>query len=159
VNSEIGAYIESLDERFTLLEKGVAGLTPDQLNFRPSFEGANSIWVLATHTVGNARAWILGIACGWEMRRDRPAEFASAGDDVAALLASIAATRSEVVAALRDLDPARLDVRLVPPQDLFGEGPTHEVSVRDAIIQVIEHASLHIGHIDIVRSLALARSR
>jgi hypothetical protein len=91
------------------------------------------------------------------MRRDRPAEFASAGDDAAALVERIERTRDEALAALRELEPARLDVRFVPAQDLFGEGPAHEVSVRDAIIQVIEHASLHVGHMDIVRALALAQ--
>jgi hypothetical protein len=157
VNGEIAALVESLDERFELLANGVRGLNADELNFRPSFDGANSIWVLATHVIGNARAWILGIACGQEMRRDRPAEFASAGDDAAALVERIERTRDEALAALRELEPARLDVRFVPAQDLFGEGPAHEVSVRDAIIQVIEHASLHVGHMDIVRALALAQ--
>jgi hypothetical protein len=157
VDGEITAYIESLDERFSLLANDVRGLSAEQLNFRPSFENANSIWVLATHAIGNARAWILGIACGREMRRDRPAEFASSGDDGAALVDAIERAREETLDALRELDPARLDVRLVPPQDLFGEGPAHEVSVRDAIIQVIEHASLHVGHMDIVRALALVQ--
>jgi hypothetical protein len=151
--------MESLGERFALVANGVRGLSADQLNSRPSFEGANSVWVLATHTVGNARAWILGIACGREMRRDRPAEFASSGDDAAALVSTIERASDEVASALRELDPGRLDARLVPPQDLWGEGPPHEISVRDAIVQVIEHASLHIGHIDIVRSLALLGSR
>jgi hypothetical protein len=154
-HTEIAAYRESIAERLDLIGASVRNLTPEQLNVPPTFERANSVWVLATHAIGNARAWILGIACGRDMKRDRPAEFASSGDDAARLVESVARTRKEVDAALHDLDPARLDVRFVPPQDLWGEGPPHEISVRDAIIQVIEHASLHLGHIDIVRSLAL----
>jgi hypothetical protein len=154
VHTEIAAYRESIGERLDLIAAAVRDLTAEQLNFRAAFDRANSVWVLATHAIGNAQAWILGIACGRTMRRDRPAEFASSGGDGARLIDAIARTRDEVDAALRDLDPARLDVRRVPSQDLWGEGPPHEISVRDAIVQVIEHASLHLGHIDIVRSLA-----
>jgi hypothetical protein len=107
--------------------------------------------------MGNARSWILGIACGADMRRDRPSEFASQGTHASILVDALERTSGDISAALRDLDPARLDLRLLPPQDLFGEGPTHELSVRDAIIQVIEHASLHLGHMDVVRSLAQAQ--
>ena len=92
-------------------------------------------------------------ACGDDRRRDRPAEFASRGDDGSALAAEIESASAEISRALQALDPARLDVRLVPPQDLFGEGPTHEISVRDAIIQVIEHASHHLGHLDMLVDL------
>ena len=115
--------------------------------------------MLATHAVGNARAWTLGIACGDGRRRDRPSEFASHGDDGAALAAEIERASAEITLALEALDPARLDVRLVPAQDLFGEGPTHELSVRDAIIQVIEHASLHLGHLDMLLDVMAARDR
>jgi hypothetical protein len=140
-----------------LLRRAVEGLDAQQLNFTPAFAGANSIWVLTTHALGNAQAWVLGIACGREMTRDRPAEFASSGADAAQLIASIERTGNEVDAALRDVEPSRLDVRFVPPQDLWGEGPPRETSGRDAIVQVIEHLSHHLGHIDIVRSLALEK--
>jgi hypothetical protein len=100
---------------------------------------------------------VLGIACDDGRRRDRPAEFAARGDDGAALAAEIERASAEIAAALEALDPARLDVVLTPPQDLFGEGPTHELSVRDAIIQVIEHASLHLGHLDMLIDVMAAR--
>jgi hypothetical protein len=157
LSDEIATYRGSIGQRMRLLARVVDGLDAKQLNFVPPFDGGNSIWVLATHALGNAEAWTLGIACGREVRRDRPSEFAASGGDAAQLIAAIEHTRDEVDAALRDLDPSRLDVRRVPPQDLWGEGPPRETSGRDAIVQVIEHASQHLGHIDIVRSLALQR--
>jgi hypothetical protein len=101
--------------------------------------------VIATHTLGNARAWVLGIACGQPVGRDRPGEFASAGDDAARLRADVAAFVREMTAALDRLSPADLDRRLVPTKELWGENEPHEISVRDALLQVIEHASLHLG--------------
>jgi DinB family protein len=159
MNSELAAYDESICERIELIRGCIAGLTPAQLNVRPAFGGANSIWALAEHALGNARAWIIGIAAGNEIGRDRPGEFASSGDDTASLLAGIDGVARDVAETLRGIDPARLEVRLTPSQELWGEGPPHEISVRDAIIQVIEHLSLHLGHIHVTRDLVLARSR
>ncbi len=158
MNNELAAYAESLRDRLELAIAAVRGLDAAQLNWRPPIDGANSVRVLATHTAGNARAWILGIACGRDIGRDRPAEFASSGADASQLIASIDRTIVDIGAALRDLDPARLDVRLVPAQELWGEGPPHEISVRDAIVQVIEHASLHLGHMHVTRDWALAQA-
>ncbi len=158
MNSELTAYDKSLRGRLELVIAEVRDLDEARLNWRPPVDGANSVWVLATHTAGNARAWILGIACGRDMGRDRPAEFASSGDDAAQLIASIDRTIVDVSAALLDLDPLRLDVRLVPAQELWGQGPPREISVRDAIVKVIEHASLHLGHMHVTRDLALAQA-
>ena len=158
MNAEVAAYEISIRERLDLLAQRVRGLTADELNWRPPVARPNSAWVLATHTIGNARAWALGIACGDDRRRDRPAEFASHGEDGAALAAEIERARDEISAALAALDPARLDAVVMPAQDLFGEGPAHEVSVRDALIQVIEHASLHLGHLDMLSDLMEAQA-
>jgi len=157
MNNELTAYAESLRHRLELVIAAVRGLDAPQLNWRPPVDGANSVWVLATHTVGAARAWILGIACGRDIGRDRPAEFASSGDDASLLIASTERAIVDIAAALRDLDPARLDVRPVPAQELWGEGPPHEISARDAILRVIAHASLHLGHMHVTRDLALAQ--
>ncbi len=132
----------------------VEGMTAAQLNARPAIADANSAWVLAVHTAGNAQAWIHGIICGNAVRRDRPAEFASAGDDAARLAADLRRTAAEIDDARSSLDPARLDVRLVPSKELWGESDPREISVRAAILQVIEHASLHLGHLQMTRDLA-----
>lgn len=157
MSAELAAYEASLRGRLEQICAAASGLDAAQLNWRPPIDGANSVWVLATHAAGNARAWILGIACGHDLGRDRPAEFASSGDDAAQLIASIERTIDDVSAAVRGLDPARLDVRVIPSQELWGEGPPREISVRHAIVQVIEHASLHLGHMHVTRDLALAQ--
>ena len=85
MNAEIAAYDASIRTR---LEGAVAcldGLTESQLNWRPAIDGANSAYALAAHTLGSARAWVLGIACGRDIGRDRPAEFRATGADAARL--------------------------------------------------------------------------
>ena len=131
------------------------GLSEAQLNWRPPIAGANSVYAIAAHTLGNARAWVLGIACGRPMGRDRPGEFASSGSDASALTADAADLSREIDEALSALPPSDLDRRLVPPRVLWGEGEPNEISVRDALLQVVEHAALHLGQLQITCDLAL----
>ncbi len=158
MDAELAAYQASIDARLRELCACLDGLTAAQLNYRPRMPGANSAWVLATHTLGNARAWVLGIACGLPQRRDRPAEFASAGASAAAFREDAAAFSREMAGALARLTRPDLDRRLVPSRELWGETEPHEISVRLALLQVVEHASLHLGHMQATRDLALAQA-
>jgi hypothetical protein len=158
MNDEIAAYAASIRSRFAQIAECVRSFPEGTLNARP-IAGGNSAWALVEHTIGNARAWVLGIALGDERRRDRPGEFASKGDNALALIAQMDDAATDVDAALARLAPARLSLRLVPSRELWGEGPPREISVRDAIIQVIEHASLHLGHLHAVRDLAKGRTQ
>jgi hypothetical protein len=158
MDAELSAYRASIDSRIEQICAGLDGLTAAQLNYRPPMPGANSAWVLATHTLGNACAWALGIACGQPQRRDRPAEFASAGGDAAAFRADAAAFSREMAVAFTQLAPADLDRRFVPAKESWGESEPHEINVRLALLQVVEHASLHLGHLQATRDLALAQA-
>lgn len=151
MSDELNEYAQSVDARFALLLETISAMTAEQLNRRPPVEGANSAWVLAVHIAGNARAWIRGIAAGQDLTRDRPAEFASGGDDASRLIVEIEREREQVMAALTGLSRERLEARVVPSKELWGENDPREISVRRAILQVIEHASLHIGHIELTR--------
>jgi uncharacterized damage-inducible protein DinB len=152
---EIEMYSQFLRQRIADLHAALKGLGDEDLNRAPDFPGANSPYVIMTHTLGNIRAWVLGIACGADLRRDRPAEFASRGTyeelGVAACKLS-----GEVEAGLQALDPATLDDRFTPTQELFGEGELREVSRREALLHPIEHASIHLGHIHVTVDLLKA---
>jgi uncharacterized damage-inducible protein DinB len=132
------------------------GLSETQLNWRPPIDGANSAYIIAAHTLSNARAWVLGIACGQPVERDRPAEFRAWSRDASALVADAQRLSEEIEAALAALSPADLERRLAPSQSLWGEGKPYEISAREAILHVVEHASTHLGHLQITRDLAIA---
>lgn len=153
--TEIDALHASIRDRLERVVATLDGLSAEQLNYHVPVDGGNSAYVLATHTLGNARAWVLGIACGRDMRRDRPAEFASSGENTRALHTMLASLLREISEGLATLTPAELDRRLVPPKELWGENEPREISVRDALLQVVEHASLHLGHLQLTRDLAL----
>jgi uncharacterized damage-inducible protein DinB len=157
MNSEIASYVGQLRSVLDRLCRALQELDEGQLNWRPPVTGANSAYVIATHTLGNARAWILGIACGQPLERDRPAEFRASGRDASVLVAEARRLSDEIDAALSALSPSDLDRRLVPPKSLWGEGEPLAISVRQAILHVVEHASLHLGELLLTRDLAIGQ--
>jgi uncharacterized damage-inducible protein DinB len=158
MDAEIRTYSRELQSLLARVCGCLDGLNEAQLNGRPPVAGANSLYVIVTHVLGNVRAWVLGIACGQPVTRDRPAEFRASGRDASTLVAVAQRLSSEVNAALSALSPSELDRRLVPPQSLWGEGDPYEISIREAIMHVVEHASLHLGQLQITRDWALSQS-
>jgi uncharacterized damage-inducible protein DinB len=154
MNPEIETYSDQVRSILERVLASLEGLSEAQINRRPPIEGANSGYVIVEHTLGNARAFVLGIACGQPGGRDRPAEFRSSGS-YTDLAEETQKLLSEIEAALADLDPSALEKRLVPSLELWGEGEVSEISVRQAILHVIEHASIHLGQLQITRDLVL----
>lgn len=153
MNAEIETYSKYILKQIADIQEALKGLSDEQLNRRPDVRGANSCYVIATHVLGNARAWVLGIACGQVLRRDRSAEFASHGT-YEEMGKAADALSGEIEAALAVFDPMRLDERLVPSRELWGEGfEPHEISRREALAHVLEHASMHLGQIQVTRDL------
>ncbi|MGA2284724.1 MAG: DinB family protein [Dehalococcoidia bacterium] len=155
MTTEVQTLSHQIRSLLTRVAEAVQGLSQSQLNWRPSIAGANSAYAIAAHTLGNARAWVLGIACGQQVERDRPAEFRASGGDAAVLAAEAKNLSHEIESALASLSPADLERRLVPPPDLFGEGEPYEISVREALLHVVEHAALHLGQLQLTHDLAL----
>ena len=48
-----------------------------------------------------------------------------------------------------------LDRRFTPSQELWGEGQPQEVTARRALADVLEHASIHLGHVQMTRDWVL----
>jgi uncharacterized damage-inducible protein DinB len=158
MDAEIRTYSRELQSLLARVCGCLDGLNEAQLNRRPPVAGANSLYVIVAHVLGNVRAWVLGIACGQPVTRDRPAEFRASGRDASTLVADAQRLSSEVNAALSALAPSDLDRRLVPSQSLWGDGDPYEISVREAIMHVVEHASLHLGQLQITRDWTLQAS-
>ncbi len=158
MGAEIEAYSQQIRSLLDRVCASLEGLSEAQLNWRPPIDGANSAYVIAAHTLGNARAWVLGIACAQPIGRDRPGEFRSAGR-YAELEAATRELSNEIESALAALPPSALERRFVPSRELWGEGEPDEISVRQALVEVVEHASIHLGQLDVTRDLALREAQ
>jgi uncharacterized damage-inducible protein DinB len=156
MNPEIDSYTKELRRLFGRLYDSLDGLNEQELNWHPPAAEANSIYAIATHTLGNARAWILGICCGQPIERDRPAEFRASGKDAAHLIENARLLLNEIEMSLRALQPDSLGERREPRQQLWGAGTAEPVTGREAIMHAVSHAAEHIGHIGMTRDLAKA---
>ncbi len=154
--SELTVYATKLTDLLEALADAIEGLDEAQLNWRPPAPDMNSIYVIATHILGNAEAWVLGIACGQPIKRDRPAEFRAAGANAGPLVARARELARRIDDALAALPVSALDEGREPPAALRGVGPPQPLTARQAVMIAIEHAARHLGQIDITRDLALA---
>ncbi len=156
MNPEIDTYNHYIREKIAQIHAALLDLSEAELNRAPDLPKANSAYAIGTHTFGNMRAWVLGIICGRDLRRDRPGEFASRGTyrELGKVACELA---GEIEAALQDLDPATLGDRFVPLQELWGEGDPVEMERRGCLAHVLEHAGIHLGHIQMTVELLRAQ--
>ena len=79
---EIGLFWEKIRNSIDELVGCLEGLDGDSLNWR-SLDDASSLYVLATHTMGNLRSILLNVLCGLSVARPGLADTATpvSGDD------------------------------------------------------------------------------
>ena len=127
----------------------IADLPAEALNWLPLPEAEdhsmNSLAVMAAHVAGAEHFWIAEVIGGYPATRDRPAEFVTEVDGPDSLLArldEVGAETSEVFARLTavDLDETR-------------QAHERAVTTRWAILHVIDHTALHLGHMQITYQL------
>lgn len=158
MTGEVQLYAEEIDRLLDRLCSAVEGLDEGQLNWRPPAPETNSVYVIATHVLGNLEAWVLGIVCGQPIERDRPAEFAASGASAGPIIARARGLGGRFAEARRGLSPERLDEVTTPLKSLRGEGTPKPMSGREAFMRTISHAALHLGQIDITKDLARGQS-
>ncbi len=124
------------------------GLSTAQLMWTPAAASANSLLVLAAHTVGAAERHILVNIAGRKPNGTREEEFAAKAD-IAGVRARWETVKRGIVDVLDNLPPGRLD------DDL--PGPVSTRSVQAMIVHAIAHAAEHAGQAELTRDLAEQR--
>lgn len=143
---EISEYLEHLRALRGKVLQTLDGPDADALNWTPTGEGTNSLFVLATHCIGSEHGWMFEILGRGEPTRNRPAEFLARGDDLTALREQYArvAQETETLLAARTLD----DLTTMRTRTPYGD-----VSERWIILHVIAHYSEHLGQMFLTRQL------
>ncbi|MDI6769613.1 MAG: DinB family protein [Anaerolineales bacterium] len=147
--SELDNYLERIEDLRSQISGLIAELPAEALNWRP-IEGkndhaANSLAVLATHIAGAEHFWIAEVIAGRPETRDREAEFAT-----------VATTAAEIIQLLEQIALETRNVfSTLSETDLNGirQARGRTVPVRWSILQVIDHTSLHLGHMQITYQL------
>ena len=124
------------------------GLSAAKLAWTPAAKEANSLLVLAAHTVGAAERHILVNIAGRKPGGTRDEEFAAKAD-IAGVRARWDAVKRGIGDVLDNLPPGRLDDDLV--------GPVSTRSVHSMIVHAIAHAAEHAGQAELTRDLVEQR--
>lgn len=143
-------FYEALLDRFHELHQQIvqilADLPPDALDWKPA-DGMNSVSVLVMHITGAERFLIGDVVMGEPSNRVREAEFEVAGMSKEELLQRIHETEEYIKDALSRLSLSELEMQRTHPR--HGK----QVSVAWAILHALEHAGIHVGHIELTAQL------
>lgn len=146
---EVQNYLQMIEDLRRQVGRLIVDLPAEALNWRP-IEGSddhatNSLAVMAAHVAGGERYWIAEIVGGRPAIRDRDAEFVVEVTGPAELLERLEKTGVDTRHVLSALPPDDLDG--------FREVKDKTVSVRWAILHVIDHTALHLGHMQLTYQL------
>jgi len=151
---EIQSYLTTLGELQDQIKKILEGLPQEALDWRPiAGEGelaTNSHSAMVAHLAGSEMFWMKEIIGRKPIQRDRDSEFVTRGVSASELKARLDAAARITEGILSPLTESQLEeVR---------KHRDRTVSVRWAILHVIEHTAQHLGHMQLTRQLWLARS-
>lgn len=126
------------------VRKSIEGLSGEALNWRPAGEDSNTLYALVTHMLG-AQRFMVANAVGKRVERDRAAEFAAKGGDVAPLLAAFDKAEAEIEEWLSSMTLEDL----AKPRLMLG----NEVPAARCLTSAIRHLGEHVGHATLTRQL------
>lgn len=136
------AILRSLDR----INAACQGMEPGALAWRPNVPNANSLGMIATHSIGNAEDRVLGIAFQQPLApRDRAAEFEAPLQSARAIAARLDDVRRRVEGVAADYR-----VRLTDERDHPERG---RVSVLEVLLHAARHAAEHAGEAELTRRL------
>jgi uncharacterized damage-inducible protein DinB len=139
-------YLDILQACHTDILKALDGLPPTALDWTSGPE-MNSISVMVFHLTGAERYWIGDVAAQELSDRDRDSEFKIHDIGMDAVRKRLDDSLVYARKTLEKLTLQDLEISRTSPRD--GRGFT----VAWALLHALEHATLHLGHIQITRQL------
>jgi uncharacterized damage-inducible protein DinB len=146
MDPEVAVFWRYIASSLDRLVACAAALDEAELGWRPPAEGANSLRVLAVHTLANAEENLLGLLGVEDAGRDRDAELRAAAGDGPELERRWRSLRARIERALDGLDGGALERPYAHPR-------RRAVSGREVLIVVARHAAEHLGQAELTRDL------
>ena len=133
-------------ELHTEIENTLEQLPQEALDWIPA-PGMNSANVLIVHLTGAERFLVGDLVMGDPSNRDREAEFAASGWQKNDLLQRLRQTETYIAQAFEKLTLTDLETTRLHPRH------GRQVSVTWALTHALEHAALHLGHLQVSAQL------
>ena len=131
------------------LVEAVGKVDARTIAWRPAAD-ANSIFVLAVHTIGQAEENVVEVLGGEPVGRDRDAEFAAADAAAATVRARWAVVRPRLERVLDGISEAEWERERDHPRLKLA------VRGRDIALIATTHAAEHLGHVELTAQWARA---
>ena len=112
----------------------------------------NTAFALATHLIGAAEYWVLQLAGGRDVQRDRLSEFRASGTGTE-LVARYEHWLVAMQQLLQTFPDERLNRPVSVPESHHSTFDEASMTVRDALLHAVEHGALHQGHLELTRQL------
>jgi len=133
-------------ELHTQIETALEPLPQEAMDWIPGPD-MSSISVLIVHLTGAERFLVGDLVMGDPSNRDREAEFAVTGWEKNDLLRRSQQTETYIAQAFEKLTLAELETTRLHPRH------GHQVSVTWALTHALEHAAVHLGHLQVTSQL------
>lgn len=139
------SYLEAVRDG---IFREVEGLPEEALNGDLGIPETNTLYVSAYHAGSATRYWVAVFIGGGSVERDRAREFQARGTvgDLVALWDDTLRRSGDVLDGLKASD-------FDAPRRFIMGSAEREGTVRDGLLHVIEHANIHLGHIQLARQL------
>lgn len=144
-------YLNLLQDCHNGILQAIDGLPPEALDWTPG-QDMNSINVLIFHTTGSVRFWIGDVAAQESSNRDRDAEFRVRGVGMDVLKKRLADNLEYTRTVLDKMSLQDLEASRINPSN------GNELTVAWALLHALEHATSHLGQIQITRQLILTQT-
>ena len=144
---EVDGYVRILEQIRGDTLRELENMPEPALNWVPLSQDTNSPYALVTHMCGAETHWIQNVVGDKNVNRDRDAEFATKGSNIATLREMLGRTSKATNITLGNLSLENLS-------ETKDTGPGRGIiDLRWAILHVIEHLAMHLGHIQITKQL------
>jgi uncharacterized damage-inducible protein DinB len=140
------SYLDLLQDCHNGILQALEGLPQDALDWVPG-QDMNSINVLLAHITGSERFWIGDMAAQEPSHRDRDAEFRTRGVEADVFRIRLAGNLEYARNVVEKMSLQDLEATRVRPSD------GSEFTVAWALMHALEHATSHLGQIQITRQL------
>ena len=140
------SYLDLLQDCHNGILQALEGLPQTALDWIPGPD-MNSIAVLLAHIMGSERYWIGDIAAQESSNRDRDAEFRVRGVEADVFRKRLADNLEYARNVLDKMSLEDLESARVSPNN------EREYTVAWALLHALEHATSHLGQIQITRQL------
>ncbi len=147
--SELENYLQRIEDHHKQIIDLIDDLPREGLNFfpitLPDLQVSNSIAVLTAHVAGAEHRWIGEVIGGLPVTRDRALEFAIRVRNSAPLIDMLNSTLAETRSIFSRLTMNDLDKEYEVEEKI--------VPGRWAILHIVDHTSLHLGHMQLTYQL------